>query len=145
VGRLQLAVWAVGGLALFAACNRSWPPLARGEADTFGDRAGSSMTCAADDDCPLGAVCDAPRCRVACAQESLPTVFFDFDETVVRPDQRDEIEELALCLRAWRDRELSLRGYCATVDVFSDRNLGGHFCSIGRGPAREASLRCRGA
>jgi hypothetical protein len=27
----------------------------------------------------------------------------------------------------------------------SDRNLGGHFCSIGRGPAREASLRCRGA
>ena len=53
----------------------------------------------------LQAAMDADRARIT-------TVYFDYDMSVIRPDQRDRVTTNAEIFRRWTDWQVSVEGHC---------------------------------
>jgi peptidoglycan-associated lipoprotein len=63
--------------------------------------------------CPPGQVCKNNRCEAKPVVECTPpTIYFDFDKSNIREDQRKAVDDMAACLKQMADAKWSLEGHC---------------------------------
>jgi peptidoglycan-associated lipoprotein len=69
--------------------------------------------CVLNSDCQSGYRCENNRCvpDVACADGRFETIYFDFDESVIRADQESRLEHNAACMNLRRDA-VRIEGHC---------------------------------
>jgi len=70
--------------------------------------------CTVDSDCADGYRCEANRCQVAspCFDREFQTVYFDFDESVIRVDQEPRLEHNNDCLNEFGGENIRIEGHC---------------------------------
>ena len=70
--------------------------------------------CDLDSDCQEGYRCDNHRCVVAtpCGDREFETIYFDFDESVIRVDQEPRLEHNAECLNEFGNDDVLIAGNC---------------------------------
>ena len=75
--------------------------------------------CGADSDCPQGQTCSggsckaaAPRAAAGASECNLRPVYFDFDDSTLKPDSRQALDAEVQCLRDKEYRRLVLAGHC---------------------------------
>ena len=69
--------------------------------------------CTVDSDCADGYRCDANRCQVSapCFDREFQTVYFDFDESVIRVDQEPRLEHNTGCLGEFGGEDIRIEGH----------------------------------
>ena len=71
--------------------------------------------CRSDTDCPVGYVCEDGSCQMpptACGDRRFETVYFDFDQSIVRSRDEAAIEHAYACLEEFPDDTVVLEGHC---------------------------------
>ncbi|MBN1944102.1 MAG: OmpA family protein [Bradymonadales bacterium] len=94
----------------------------------------SCVDCVADSDCGANERCENNRCvsTLACQSREMQTVYFDFDESVIRRDQESRLNGNATCLREFPEDEITIEGHC------DERGTDAYNMALGERRARSA-------
>ncbi len=70
--------------------------------------------CRSDDDCASDRLCIAERCEAITPgqRECLPVAHFDFDESLIKDEDRAPLERSARCLKALPGWHVNIAGHC---------------------------------